>query len=107
MGDDRTQEIRLAAGASQRVQLLRGGAILVRRGRVLLRPPMEWLAESIVAAEVQLGDEDIYVAVGAGGVELMAIGSAEVAVIPDLTPRYGPRRRWWSFLRRFSSGTAR
>jgi hypothetical protein len=100
MDDDRERELQLAAGASQRIHLRRGSVILVTRGRVVLRPPMGWLAESVVGAEVGLDAEETYVVSSAGSVDLMATRAAGVVVIR------GPEHRkfkwlWlWQLLRR-------
>ncbi len=100
MDDDRERELQLAAGASQRIHLRRGSVILVTRGRVVLRPPMNWLAESVVSAEVGLDAEATYVASGAGSVDLMATRAAGLVVIRGREQR-GFKWSWlWQLVRR-------
>jgi hypothetical protein len=81
MDDDRVQEIQLPAGAGHCIRVRRGTVILVRRGRVVLRPPMAWLAERVVTAEIRLDAEENYVASSAGNVELIATRAADVLVV--------------------------
>jgi hypothetical protein len=81
MSQQPTQVIRLAQGGMHHVPVTRGSIILVRYGRVILRPPPEWLAGNVVRPELRLDAEETYVAVAAGWTDLMAPGSAEVMLI--------------------------
>jgi hypothetical protein len=94
MGDFRAREIHLATGVCQRISLKRGAVILVRRGRVVVRPRMEWLAECVVTTEIHLDAEETYLADSAGDLDLMATTSADVAVIPS-PPFRCLRWSWW------------
>lgn len=100
MDDDRVREIQLAAGASESVRLARDSVILVRRGRVVLRPPMEWLAENVIRPEVRLEQDETYTAVAGGWADLIAQGSAEVMLVSGLSNRLPPCRRLLRLLSR-------
>jgi hypothetical protein len=105
MSQQPTRVIRLAQGSMHHVPVTRGSIILVRYGRVILRPPPEWLAENVVRPELRLDAEETYVAVAAGWTDLMALGSAEVMLISGRSnplPLGWPLRRLlnWALRRR-------
>jgi len=96
MSQQPTQVIRLAQGSGHQVCVTRGSIILVRYGRVILRPPPEWLAENVVRPELRLDAEETYVAVAAGWADLMALGSSEVMLVSG---RSNPRPPGWPLSR--------
>jgi hypothetical protein len=91
--DDKTMRVVMAAGARQWVRLEAGAILLVRKGRVVLTPPMEWLAECVTRPAHDLAAEASYRAAVTGWAELRAPGAAEVLIVPARSGWRPPRDR--------------
>jgi hypothetical protein len=93
MDEQPMEVIRLALGTRRFVPVTPRATILVRQGRVALRAPPEWLADNCTRSEYCLDAEEVYTATVVGWVDLMALTSAEVMLIPA-RPRPGLLWRW-------------
>ena len=78
----RVMNLALGTGESRQVLLEAGRTVLVLEGQLVLRRPLLWLAENIVAPELTLGAELVWVAEQGGWVELLAKGSVSVVIVP-------------------------
>jgi hypothetical protein len=86
MGEQTPQLLRLARGAQYQVLAAPGTVLLVRRGHVVLREPLAWLAETCVRVEHRLTSEAAHAVTTAGRMELVALDAAEVVLIPAQPP---------------------
>ena len=82
MDDRRTINMAMAQGERRQVLLEKGSTVLVLAGRVALREPMVWLAEHAVANECRLEAEQAWVAESGGWVDLAALATARIIVLP-------------------------
>lgn len=108
MSEQAPPVLRLARGTRQAVAVTAGTIILVRRGRITLREPLAWLAESCLRAEHHLTAEATYTVTTRGWAEIVALDSAEVALIaghgspeapiPVAIPHQARRQAWARFL---------
>ena len=85
MDDRRTINMALAQGERRQLLLEAGSTVLVLAGRVALREPMEWLADQPVARECRLDAEQAWVAGRAGWLDLAALATARIIVLPPDT----------------------
>lgn len=83
MEDRPVMNLALSCGESRQVLLEAGSAVLVMGGQLVVRCPMLWLAENILAPEVFLAAEQAWVAESGGWVTLQACGSTQFVVIPQ------------------------
>lgn len=82
MEDRRTMNLTMPGGARQQVLVEAGSTVLVVAGAVTLRAPLQWLAGNMLARELMLGAEEIWVADTSGWVELVARDSSRAVIIP-------------------------
>lgn len=82
MDDRRTINMALAQGERRQVLLEAGSTVLVLAGRVVLGEPMAWLAEHALTPECRLEAEQAWVAERGGWVDLAAIATARIIVLP-------------------------
>ena len=82
MEDCRIMNLALGSGESRQLLLEAGSTVLVLEGQLVLRRPLLWLAENIVAPELSLGAEQVWVAEQGGWVDLLAKGRVNVVIVP-------------------------
>lgn len=94
MRDRQLTMLTLARGETRRVLMEAGTMVLVISGSLVLRGPLEWLAETIVAAEQRLGPEQAQELAVGGWVDLLAGDDAQVVLLPRA------RQKLWEQLAR-------
>jgi hypothetical protein len=94
MRDRQLTMLTLARGETRRVLMETGTMVLVISGRLVLRGPLEWLAETILAPEQRLGPEQVLELAGGGWVDLLASDGAQVVLLPRA------RQKLWKQLAR-------
>ena len=82
MEDRPVMNLALSSGETRQILLEAGSAVLVMGGQLVVRCPMQWIAENILAPEVFLAAEQAWVAESGGWVTLQACGSTQFVVIP-------------------------
>lgn len=82
MADRRLLKLVLGKGESQRVLVDAGTTVLVVSGRLVLRGPLLWLAETVIAPEQGLCPEQSLVIGDGGWVDLLTGDGVEVMLIP-------------------------
>lgn len=82
MVDQRLMKLALGKGASQRVLVEARTTVLVVSGHVVLRGPLSWLAENVVAQEQRLCAEQSLVVEDGGWIDLFASDHVELMVLP-------------------------
>ena len=82
MEDSRVMNQILGSGESRQILLEAGSTVLVLDGQLVLRRPLLWLAENVVAPEEFLAAEQAWVAEAGGWVTLQAQGGVKLVVIP-------------------------
>ena len=82
MKDRQMMRLALGKGEARRVLVEAGTTVLVLEGRVSVRGPLQWLAETPVALEQRLGSEQALTLEGGGWIDLMASEAAELLVLP-------------------------
>jgi hypothetical protein len=85
MDDRRTINMALAQGERRQVLVEAGSTVLALAGRVALGEAMAWLAEHAVAHECRLEAEQAWVAERGGWVDLAALATARIIVLPPDT----------------------
>lgn len=89
MQDRQLTMLTLARGETRRVLLEAGTLVLVVSGSLVLRGPLQWLAETIVAPEQRLAPEQGLELASGGWVDLLAGDGAQVVLLPR------PRQKLW------------
>lgn len=82
MDDRRTINMALAQGERRQVLLEAGSTVLVLAGRIALGEPMAWLAEHALTHQCRLDAEQAWVAERGGWVDLAALATARIIVLP-------------------------
>lgn len=82
MADRRLMKLALGKGESQRFLVDAGTTVLVVSGCLVLRGPLVWLAENMVAPEQRLGAEQSLVVSDGGWIDLLAGDGVELLLIP-------------------------
>lgn len=82
MQDRQLTMLTLARGETRRVLLEAGTLVLVVSGSLVLRGPLQWLAETILAAEQRLGPEQALEMATGGWVDLLAGDGAQLVLLP-------------------------
>jgi hypothetical protein len=82
MQDRQLTTLTLARGETRRVLLEAGTLVLVVSGSLVLRGPLQWLAETILAPEQRLGPEQALVLATGGWVDLQAGDGAQLVLLP-------------------------
>ena len=74
----------LARHETQRLHVSAASTVWVVSGHVLVRGPLEWLAETLLAPEQRLGPEQRLELAAGGWIDLVGLSEARVAVLsPD------------------------
>lgn len=89
MEAERAMGLKLGAGETLRVYLAAGSALLVTAGRVDVRGPGVWLAETLLVQERTLLAEQYWLADAAGWIELSAPQGARVMALTGELPTNG------------------
>ena len=82
MQDRQMMRLALGKGDARRVLVEAGTTVLVLQGSASVRGPLQWLAENVVGAEQRLGAEQTFVIESGGWIDLMAVESMELLVLP-------------------------
>ncbi len=82
MEDRQMMRLALGKGEVRRVLVEAGTTVLVLEGRVSVRGPLQWLAETPVAPEQRLGSEQALTLENGGWIDLTAAEAAELLVLP-------------------------
>mgnify|MGYP001334050992 FL=1 len=82
MKDRQMMRLALGKGEARRVLVEAGTTVLVLEGSASVRGPLQWLAETPVAAEQRLGSEQALTLEGGGWINLAATDVAEILVLP-------------------------
>jgi hypothetical protein len=82
MPDRELTMLTLARGETRRVLVEAGTVVLVISGSLVLRGPLQWLAETIVAPEQRLGPEQGLALASGGWVDLLAGDGVQVVLLP-------------------------
>lgn len=82
MQDRQLTMLTLARGETRRVLVEAGTTVLVVSGCLVLRGPLQWLAETIQAPEQHLGPEQALELASGGWVDLLAGKGAQVVLLP-------------------------
>lgn len=81
MKDRQMVSLTLARGELNRVLVESGTTLLVVSGSLLVRGPIRWLAESVVAPEARLGAEQTLVFCEGGWIDVVAGENLEVLLL--------------------------
>jgi len=92
MRDRQMTMLTLARGETRRVLIEAGTMVLVISGSLVLRGPLEWLAETMVAQEQRLGQEQMLALRTGGWIDLLTGDGAQVLLLA------GERRKFWRSL---------
>jgi hypothetical protein len=82
MQDRQISLLTLARGEARHVLVDARTMVLVISGNVIVRGPLEWLAEAIHVPEQHLGEEQVLELATGGWVDLLAGSSAQVILLP-------------------------
>ena len=82
MKDRQMMRLALGKGEARRVLMEAGTTVLVLEGSASVRGPLQWLAETSVAAEQRLGSEQVLTLESGGWIDLIAVEGAELLVLP-------------------------
>lgn len=77
-----TTQFVLAAGETRQMLVEANTMVLVLEGRIAVRPPLLWMAETMVIQESELVPEQPRVMEQGGWVALRAISRADIVLIP-------------------------
>ena len=81
MKDRQMMRLALGKGEARRVLMEAGTTVLVLEGSASVRGPLQWLAETSVAAEQRLGSEQVLTLESGGWIDLTAAEAAELLVL--------------------------
>lgn len=82
MKDRQMMRLALGKGDARRVLVEAGTTVLVLQGSASVRGPLQWLAETPVAAEQRLGSEQVLTLESGGWIDLTATEAAELLMLP-------------------------
>ncbi len=82
MKDRQMMRLALGKGEARRVLVEAGTTVLLVAGDLVLRGPLVWLAENVVAPEQCLRPEQSLVIEAGGWIDLTAVEAAELVVMP-------------------------
>lgn len=82
MKDRQMMRLALGKGDARRVLVEAGTTVLVLEGSASVRGPLQWLAETPVAAEQRLGSEQALTLESGGWIDLTATEAAELLMLP-------------------------
>lgn len=82
MQDRQLTMLILARGETRRVLLEAGTLVLVVSGSLVLRGPLQWLVETILAPEQRLGPEQVLELASDGWVDLLTGDGAQLVLLP-------------------------
>jgi hypothetical protein len=89
MQDRELTMLTLARGETRRLLMEAGTTVLVFSGSLVLRGPLEWLAETILAPEQRIYEEQELELATGGWVDLLTRDGAQVVLLPRT-----PHHRW-------------
>jgi hypothetical protein len=81
MPDRQAAALTLARHETQRLHVAAATTVWVVSGRVLVRGPLQWLAETLLAPEQCLGPEQRLDLAAGGWIDLVGLSDARVAVL--------------------------
>lgn len=82
MDDRRTISLALGAGECRQLLVEAGSSVLVVSGKVLLRSPAAWLAETVQLPERLLESEQVALVENTGWIDLLAREAGQLVLIP-------------------------
>jgi len=80
--DRQSTVLPLARGETRRIRVAARTTVLVVSGSVVVRGPLDWLADTMLAPEQRLGPEQRLEFASGGWVDLQAGNGAQVVLLP-------------------------
>ena len=90
---DKAAELTLAHQQTQRLLVRAGTTVWVRSGSALVRGPLEWLAETMLAPEQRLGPEQRLELADGGWIDLVGLDEARLVLLPPARAMATPWER--------------